>query len=257
MRKAIVAGNWKMFKTVTEAVEFATALKAIPGFLADAELVESVICPPYLQIPALAEAFKGTPIRLGAQNVHHKKDGAYTSCISAGMLQGLVEYVIVGHSEVRRDLGDTDERVNEKAKVLLESGLKPIIAVGESLTQRQEGITKQVVDSQVTAAFNGIAVESIPHIVIAYEPIWAIGTGLACDTAEANKVIADIRALITTLYDAATGEAIRIQYGGSVNPGNMASYMAQPDIDGGLVGGASLKVDDYVALVRHALQAKG
>lgn len=257
MRKAIVAGNWKMFKTVQQTAEFANALKAVPDFLADSTRAEVVVCPPYIDIPTAQAALQGTPIKVGAQNVHHLKEGAYTGCVAVGMLQGYVEYVILGHSEVRRDLGETDTRVNEKAKLVLESGLKPIIAVGELLTQRQAGETEALVEMQVKAALDGLPADSIKDVVIAYEPIWAIGTGLACDVNEANRVIGLIRGHVATLYGNDAAQAIRIQYGGSVNPGNMAAYMAQSEIDGALVGGASLKVDDFVTLVRHAIQAKG
>jgi triosephosphate isomerase (TIM) len=257
MRKAIVAGNWKMFKTVAQATEFANALKAVPDFLTDANRAEVVVCPPYIDIPAVRDALQGTPIKTGAQNVHHLKEGAYTGCISAGMLQGYVEYVILGHSEVRRDLGETDARVNEKAKLLLESGLKPIIAVGELLSQREAGETEALIETQVRAALDGLPADSITDVVIAYEPIWAIGTGKACDPDEANRVIGLIRGHVAALYGNNGAQALRIQYGGSVNMGNMATYMAQPEIDGALVGGASLKVDDFVKLVRDAIQAKG
>lgn len=257
MRKAIVAGNWKMFKTVQQATEFVNTLKAVPDFLNDALRAEVVVCPPYIDIPAAHAAVQGSPIKVGAQNVHHLKEGAYTGCVAVGMLQGYVEYVILGHSEVRRDLGETDARVNEKAKLLLENGLKPIIAVGELLTQREAGETESLIETQVKAALNGLPAASIADVVIAYEPIWAIGTGLACDVNEANRVIGLIRGHVATMFGSDAAQALRIQYGGSVNPGNMASYMAQPEIDGALVGGASLKIDDFVTLVRHAIQAKG
>lgn len=257
VRKTIVAGNWKMYKSVPEAVHFAEQLKAVPGFLADADKTEVLICPPFIAIPALREELKGTPIRIGAQNVHELKEGAFTGNISVLMLDGLADYVILGHSEVRRDLGETDQKINKKVKLLLEHQIFPIVAVGESIAQRQEGATETVVFGQVLAAFDGVDGAAAEKIVIAYEPLWAIGSGLACDPTEANRVCAGIRGVLSDRYGQAVADQIRIQYGGSVKPENMLSYMEQPDIDGALIGGASLKVPDFVTLVRAAIQAKG
>jgi triosephosphate isomerase len=206
----------------------------------------------------VADALKGTPIKVGAQNVHWEKQGAFTGQVSAPMLQGLVEYVIIGHSEVRQYLGETDDMINLKAKALLAHGLKPIIAVGESLSQNEAGETEAFVGAQVRAAFAGIPVEALANIVVAYEPIWAIGTGKSASPEQANAIIRRaIRDVLAGLYGQDAAQAMRIQYGGSVKPDNMLAFMSQPDIDGGLVGGAALKVDDFARLVELAVQAKG
>lgn len=254
MRLPIIAGNWKMYKTPREAVEFVRAL--LPG-LSPLTEAERVVCPPFIAIPGVSEALAGSPIKVGAQNVHTEAQGAYTGGISAPMLAGLVEYVIIGHSEVRQYLAETDEMINKKAKALLAAGLKPIIAVGESLTQNRAGETEAFVGKQIRAAFDGIPREAVSTIVIAYEPIWAIGTGLAATGTDANRIIKQaIRDVLVSLYDQETAERVRIQYGGSVKPDNMREFMAQPEIDGALVGGASLKVDDFVTLTRIAIEAK-
>lgn len=254
MRVPIVAGNWKMFKSAQEASEFITAL--LPK-LTPLEGVERVVCPAYVALPAVSAALQGTPIKVGAQNVHWKTEGAFTSDVSAPMLKGLVEYVIVGHSEVRQYHGDTDARVNERAKAALAHGLKPIIAVGESVETYRAGGTEAFVGAQVRACFEGIPPEALVNIVVAYEPLWAIGTGLTPTTEEANTIIKKaIRDVLTELYGEDTAQQMRIQYGGSVKPDNMKAFMQQPDIDGALVGGASLKVDDFVTLVTLAQEAK-
>ena len=204
------------------------------------------------------EALKGTAIKVGAQNVHWEEQGAFTGQVSAPMLQGLVEYVIIGHSEVRQYLGETDEMINNKAKALLAHGLKPIIAVGESLAQNEAGETEAFVGGQVRAAFAGIPGEALENIVVAYEPIWAIGTGKSASPEQANTIIKRaIRDMLANLYGEDIAQAMRIQYGGSVKPDNMLAFMSQPDIDGGLVGGAALKVDDFTKLVELAVEAKG
>ncbi|MCC7448067.1 MAG: triose-phosphate isomerase [Anaerolineae bacterium] len=253
-RIPIVAGNWKMYKTPSEAVDF---VKALLPKLRDLNGAERVVCPPYVAIPGVAEALKGTPIKVGAQNVHWEAQGAYTSSVSPAMLQGLVEYVIVGHSEVRQYLGDTDEMVNKRAKAALKAGLKPIIAVGESLAQNEAGQTESFVGGQIRGAFEGIPASDLDNIVVAYEPIWAIGTGRSATAEQANRTIGAIRGVLASLYGSGNAEKIRIQYGGSVKPDNMLEFMSQPEIDGALVGGASLKVDDFTELVRLAIQAKG
>jgi triosephosphate isomerase (TIM) len=253
-RKPIIAGNWKMHYTVREATTFAAQLIAS---LAQYESVERVVCPPFVALAAVADTLRGSPIRVGAQDVHFAEKGAYTSEISAGMLRGLAEYVIIGHSEVRAYLGDTDERINKKIKAALLSELKPIFAVGEVLAQYQAGETAQVVGEQVRAGLDGVGAEHLPEMIVAYEPVWAIGTGLNADAAYANDTIGTIRETIRRLYGSDIADAVRIQYGGSVKPGNMAEYMAEPEIDGALVGGASLKADDFTALVAAAAEAKG
>jgi triosephosphate isomerase (TIM) len=255
MRKPIIAGNWKMFKTLAESVAFVTELAPQ---LAPYTGVERVVAPTFVSIAAVAEALKGTEIKVSAQNVHWEASGAYTSQISPAMLQGLVEYVIIGHSECRAYLGETDEGVNKKAKALLAQGIKPIIAVGESLAQNEAGKTASFVGGQVRAALNGISAADMANVVIAYEPIWAIGTGKSATSQQANDIIGGtVRATLADLYGADVADTVRIQYGGSVKPSNMVEYMSQPDIDGALVGGASLKVEDFTELVKLAAEAKG
>jgi triosephosphate isomerase (TIM) len=254
MRTPIVAGNWKMYKTPAEAAEFAKAL--IPA-LSPLNGVERVVCPPFVSIPGVKHVLEGSPIKVGAQNVHWEAQGAFTSSVAPNMLVGLVEYVIIGHSEVRQYLAETDEMINKKAKALLAAGLKPIIAVGESLQQNQAGQTESFVGGQVRAAFNDIPVSALTNIVVAYEPIWAIGTGLSASSEQANTIIKRaVRDVLKELYGTDAAESVRIQYGGSVKPDNMREYMSQPEIDGALVGGASLKVDDFETLVRLAQEAK-
>lgn len=254
MRTPIIAGNWKMHKTVQESVDFvkelAPALEPYTG-------VERVVGPVFLAIPGVADALKDTEIKVSAQNTHWEDQGAFTSQISPAMLKGLVEYVIIGHSEVRAYLAETDENVNKKAKALLAHDLKPIIAVGESLEQNEAGETEGFVGGQVRAALDGLSADAMTNVVIAYEPIWAIGTGKSASAEQANEIIAMIRNTVRNLYSGDVADALRIQYGGSVKPNNMAEYMAQPDIDGALVGGASLKVPDFTQLVKIAQEQKG
>lgn len=255
MRTPIIAGNWKMYKTVEESIAFVNELAPKLALFTS---VERVVSPVFVALSSVADALKGTEIKVCAQNVHWEEEGAFTSQISPTMLQGLVEYVIIGHSECRAYLGETDEMVNKKAKAALAHGLKPIIAVGESLQQNEAGETESFVSGQVRAALDGISASEMENVVIAYEPIWAIGTGKSASGEIANSIIGStIRSTLKSLYGDEMGESIRIQYGGSVKPGNMAEYMSQPDIDGALVGGASLKVDDFTELVRIAAESKG
>jgi len=255
MRIPIIAGNWKMHKTLSESVDF---VKALAPKLAPYSGVERVVCPTFVALAAVADALKDSPVQVGAQNVHWENSGAFTSQIAPTMLQGLVDYVIIGHSECRAYLGETNVGVNKKAKALLALGLKPIIALGESLEQNEAGETASFVGGQVRAALNSISAEDMAHIVIAYEPIWAIGTGKSASSQQANDIIGGtVRATVRELYGDVVADSVRIQYGGSVKPDNMVEYMSQPDIDGALVGGASLKVDDFTELVRLAAEAKG
>ena len=251
-RLPIIAGNWKMYKTPSQAAAFArellTALAPLSG-------AERVVCPPFISIPAVHEVLKGTPIKVGAQNVHTELQGAFTGGVSVTMLRELVEYVIVGHSEVRQYQGDTDAQINKKVKLLLEHELRPILAVGESLAQNEAGQTETFVSGQVRAALEGIPASEMPKIVIAYEPIWAIGTGRSASGSQANAVIGMIRRTVSGLYGETIAQAVRIQYGGSVKPDNMREFMSQPEIDGALVGGASLNVADFGALTRIAIEA--
>jgi len=255
MRKPIIAGNWKMYKTLKESVEFVRELAPrLEGF----GVVERVVCPPYIALAAVSETLTGTEIRVGAQSIHWEAQGAYTSQISPTMLQGIAEYVIIGHSECRAYLNETDETVNKKVKAALAYGLKPIVAVGESLAQNEAGETETFVSGQVRAALSGVDAVNMSNIVLAYEPIWAIGTGKNASGEIANKIIHNaIRTTLIELYGNEIAESVRIQYGGSVKPDNMSEYMSQPDIDGALVGGASLKVNDFTQLIETAAKVKG
>ncbi len=254
MRTPIIAGNWKMYKTPQEAIDFANAVKAPLSALTAAE---RVVCPPYVAIPGVQAVLEGSGIAVGAQDVHWEEQGAYTSQIAPGMLVGLVKHVIIGHSETREYQGVTNEMVNKKAKAALKHGLHPIIACGESLAINEAGQTQEFVGTQIRAAFDGIPAEDLARIVVAYEPIWAIGTGRSASGEQANGIIGAIRAILADLYGAESADAMRIQYGGSVKPNNMAEFMSQPHIDGALVGGASLKPDSFIDLVRIAIEAKG
>ncbi|MCY9692201.1 triose-phosphate isomerase [Paenibacillus alginolyticus] len=247
-RKPIIAGNWKMFKTVSEAVSFVNEVKG-----STVEGVESVICSPFTNLPALVEAAKGTDVHVGAQNLHFEDNGAFTGEISGVMLKDLgVEYVIIGHSERRAYFAETDEIVNKKVVAAFKHGLTPILCVGEKLEEREAGQTKDVCKVQTEAAFAGLSAEQAAQVVIAYEPIWAIGTGKSSTAEDAQDVIGYIRQLVSGLYGVSVADAVRIQYGGSVKPNNIAEYMAQPDIDGALVGGASLEPASYIQLVQGA-----
>ena len=249
MRIPIIAGNWKMFKTVPEAKAFIEDVKG----KAEVAGVESVICAPFTNLPALVEAVKGTSIKIGAQNLHFEDNGAYTGEISGEMLKELgVSYVIIGHSERRQYFAETDETVNKKMHAAFRHGLTPIVCVGEKLEEREAGQTKEVCKVQTEAAFKGLSAEQAAEAVIAYEPIWAIGTGKSSTAEDANEVIAYIRELVKGLYGEAVANQVRIQYGGSVKPENVKEYMGQSDIDGALVGGASLQPASYIALVEGA-----
>lgn len=254
MRTPIIAGNWKMHKSPAEAVDFAKALRQS---LAALEGIEKVVIPPYVALPQVGAALEGSDIRVGAQDAHHEAQGAYTSSIAASMLAGLVEYVVVGHSETRQYLGVTDEMVNKKLRAVLAAGLKPIVALGENLEQRRAGQAEEVCRRQVDIAFAGVAQQALPDIVIAYEPIWAIGTGENASAEDANHIIGEvIRPSIAGLFGDEAAQAVRIQYGGSVKPDNVQDYMRYPDIDGALVGGASLKVDSFTDLIRLTQEVK-
>ena len=239
-RKKIIAGNWKMNMTPSEAVKLVEELKP----LVVNDEVDVVFCVPAIDIIPAMEAAKGTNIQIGAENMYFEEKGAYTGEISPNMLVDAgVKYVIIGHSERREYFAETDETVNKKVLKAFEHGLTPIICCGETLTQREQGITLDWIRQQIKIAFQNVTAEQAKTAVIAYEPIWAIGTGKTATTEQAEEVCGAIRACIGEIYDEATKEAIRIQYGGSVNAGNAAELFAQPDIDGGLVGCASLKAD--------------
>ncbi len=253
-RIPIIAGNWKMHMTVAESVDFARQLAQSLGAYST---VERVVCPTFVALAPVADVLKNTPVKVGAQNVHWEEKGAYTSQISPLMLKGLAEYVIIGHSEAREYLHETDAEINKKVKAALAHDIKPILAVGESDAQNQAGETHAFVSGQIRAGLEGITPEQMADVVIAYEPIWAIGTGRSASGEIANNIVANtVRATLVELYGDAVAQTVRIQYGGSVKPDNMAEYMQYPDIDGALVGGAALKVNDFTELVRLAAEAK-
>jgi triosephosphate isomerase len=249
MRKPIIAGNWKMNKTPEEAERLIHAL--IP-LVWSAQDVDVVVCPPFVCIAAAAQALKGSNIRLGAQHMHYEQSGAYTGEIAPGMLKALgVEYVILGHSERRQYFGETDEGVNKKARAAIAEGITPIICVGETLEERENGSTAEIVRKQTELALLGLTAEQAADVVIAYEPIWAIGTGKTATAQDANETIGTIRATVAQSFGANAGASVRIQYGGSMKPSNAAELMAMPEIDGGLIGGASLKAEDFSAIVNY------
>jgi len=249
MRTPIIAGNWKMHKNISEAklliCDLLSTLPKVPG-------VEKVLCPPYVVLPAAEEMMRDSGLGLGAQNAFWEDEGAFTGEVSAYMLDGLVSYVILGHSERRKYFGETDETVNKRVHAVVRHGMTPIICVGEVLEERDAGQTDEVVSRQVRGALAGLDAETVSRLVMAYEPVWAIGTGRAATAEEANRVIGQVvRATIADLYDDEVAQAVRIQYGGSVKPHNAAEIMSQPEIDGGLIGGASLKADDFLAIVQE------
>jgi triosephosphate isomerase len=247
-RKKIIAGNWKMNKTPKEAVEFVEELKIrLNGVEADV-----VVCVPFVCLPGVKKALEGSNIKVGAQNMHWEEKGAFTGEVSGPMLVDLgVEYVIIGHSERRAYFAETDETVNKKVHAAFKYGLNPIVCVGESLAQREQGVTADLIRYQVKIALLGLSCEQVKKLVIAYEPIWAIGTGKTATSEQANEVNAIIRSTVKELYGDEAADAVRIQYGGSVNASNASELFGMPDIDGGLVGGASLKADDFEKIVKY------
>ena len=251
-RKTIIAGNWKMNKTLSETRAFAEEIKDMLG---RPKWCEVVLCVPYVNIPAAVRLFKESRIAIGAENCHYESHGAYTGEVSAEMLKELgVKYVIIGHSERRQYYNETDFTVNKKVHAALEAGLYPIVCVGESLEQRELGVTMELIAYQVKAALAGVPADKMRHVVIAYEPIWAIGTGKTATAEQAAEVCESIRVVIRKLYGARVARAVTIQYGGSMNAKNAAELLAQPDIDGGLIGGASLKPADFTSIVNDANQ---
>ncbi|MDP2652724.1 MAG: triose-phosphate isomerase [Candidatus Omnitrophota bacterium] len=248
MRKTIIAGNWKMFKTSQEAIDLVTLLKRD---LADVSEVEIVVCPPFTALSDLSDILYQTNIALGAQNLFWEDSGAFTGEIAAPMLTAIgVKFVIIGHSERRQYFGETDETVNKKIKAALRHGLTPIVCVGENLKERESGQAFNVIKTQVDGSLAGFSAEDMEKMVIAYEPVWAIGTGKTATPQQAQEVHKFIRGLLEQTYGRDLAEKIRIQYGGSVKPDNTAELISQPDIDGALVGGASLKHDSFVQIIR-------
>jgi len=247
MRIPIIAGNWKMHKNINEAIELVNQIKNITN---DTE-VEVVVCAPFTALYEIKQQINGTKLKLGAQNMHWEEKGAYTGEISPLMLEDIgVEFVIIGHSERRQYFNETDATVNKKIKAALKHNLKPIVCVGETLSQKESGNEEEVVKKQIINGFEGINAKDVANIVIAYEPIWAIGTGKTASSDDANKMISFIRGLFEDLYGIDISEEIRIQYGGSVKPANVTEIMNQSDIDGALVGGASLKAEDFIELIK-------
>ncbi|MBF0432007.1 MAG: triose-phosphate isomerase [Fibrobacteria bacterium] len=247
MRQYIIAGNWKMNMGISDAETLAKELVEKAG---TSEGPEMVLCPTYLALAKVAEVIKGSNLKLGAQDAHWEDDGAYTGKVSVSMLKEAgVEYVILGHSEQRSFFGETDETVNKKVKKVLAAGLKAIVCVGETLEQRESGVTESVVKTQVEGAYAGISAEDAKNTVIAYEPVWAIGTGKTASNEQAQEVHAFIRGLMKGLYSEEVAESVRIQYGGSMKPGNAGDLLGQTDIDGGLIGGAALKADDFIGII--------
>lgn len=252
MRKPIMAGNWKMHKTVGEAVDFVTRLQEELG---DWERTEVVVAPPFVALAPVAERLDGNTIALAAQDCFWEEEGAYTGEVSAPMLRGVgCRYVIIGHSERRAYFSETDETVNKKVKAVLSHDLYPIICVGESLEERERGDTFTIVERQVKEGLKGLDEAAVQKIVVAYEPLWAIGTGKTATPEQAQEMHAFIRGLFTALFNPEGAQVIRIQYGGSVKPDNVDELMAQPDIDGALVGGASLAVDSFARIVRFEMR---
>jgi triosephosphate isomerase len=248
MRRPIMAGNWKMNNTVSESIEL------VKGLIEKAEAAEKdfVVCPPYTALYTVSELIKGTNIKLGAQNIHFKEKGAYTGEISPIMLKELnVEYVIIGHSERRQYFGETDATVNKKIKTAFEYDMTPIVCVGESLAQREGGIADKIVKDQLVNGLKNIESKDAEKIVIAYEPIWAIGTGRTATSEQANDMIKFIRSVLAGIFGKDEADIVRIQYGGSVKPSNVNEIMSQSDIDGALVGGASLKADDFGKIMNY------
>jgi triosephosphate isomerase len=254
MRTPIIAGNWKMHKTIAEAT---TLVEEMRGELAQIRGVDRVLCPPFTALSAVAELIEGTDIGLGGQNMYWREKGAFTGEISPLMLKELCQNVIIGHSERRKYFGETDEAVNCKAKVAFEHGLTPIICVGENLEQNEAGLTEEWVSGQVRAALNGLEGEQVASLIIAYEPIWAIGTGKPATGTGANAIIGQVvRGTVASLFGEKIAQATRIQYGGSVKPENIVEFMSQPEIDGALVGGACIVAEKFIAITRLAAETK-
>ena len=249
MRKPFIAGNWKMNKTISEAEELVRSLKKM---VSDVKSVEIGVCPPDIDLLVVMKTAEGSNIKVGAQNMHWEESGAYTGDLSPLMLNELgVEYIIIGHSERREYYNEGDEEVNKKVKAAFQHDLKPIICVGETLKERKADQTKEKVKKQIKAALNGLSRKEVQNTVIAYEPIWAIGTGESASAKQANQVISYIRDVVSELFSEAADD-MRIQYGGSVKPHNIAYFMAESDIDGALVGGASLAAESFAQIIKKA-----
>lgn len=248
MRKAIMAGNWKMNNTIEEAVKLVEELKP----LVKNAKCDVVVCPTFVCLQAVLKAVQGTDIKVGAQNMYFEEKGAFTGEVSPGMLEAMgVHFVIIGHSERRQYFNETDETVNKKLKAAFLHNISPILCVGESLEQRESNLTEEIIGKQIKLDLQGLTAEQVETLVIAYEPIWAIGTGKSATAFQANETIAFIRSVVNSLYGSVISEKVRMQYGGSVKPSTVTEQMAQSDIDGALVGGASLKAEDFAGIVNY------
>ena len=250
MRRTVIAGNWKMNMTPAKTAAF---IKELAPMVAGMDKCDIVLCVPAIDIPAAVEAAKGTNIKIGAENVHFKESGAYTGEISAEMLiEAGVEYVVIGHSERRQYFGETDQTVNLRTKAALAAGLKAIVCVGETLEQRELGYTETLLKFQTKMALTGVTADQLKNVIVAYEPVWAIGTGVTATADQADEGNGFVRAAIAEAYGAAAAEEVTVQYGGSMNDGNAAELLAKVNVDGGLIGGASLKTDKFTAIVKAA-----
>ena len=254
MRKPMMAGNWKMNKTVSEALALTRQIDELVGSCA---AVEQVLCPPFVCLHPLRALTTDMPFSLGAQNCHWQESGAYTGEISLPMLRGLVEYVIIGHSERRQQFGESDETVNKKTRAALRHELTPIVCVGESLEQNEQGETEQIISGQVRVALDVLRGEQVQSLVIAYEPIWAIGTGRAATAATAGEICGLVRVILREMHGEAVAGKTRILYGGSTKPDNIRAIMEKPDIDGALIGGASLEAESYAQMVKITAEVYG
>ena len=250
MRRTVIAGNWKMNMTPAKTAAF---IKELAPMVAGQDKCDIVLCVPAIDIPAAVEAAKGTNIKIGAENVHFKESGAYTGEISAEMLTAAgVEYVVIGHSERRQYFGETDQTVNLRTKAALAAGLKAIVCVGETLEQRELGYTETLLKFQTKMALTGVSADQLKNVIVAYEPVWAIGTGVTATADQADEGNGFVRAAIAEAYGAALAEEVTVQYGGSMNDANAAELLAKVNVDGGLIGGASLKTDKFTAIVKAA-----
>jgi triosephosphate isomerase (TIM) len=252
-RTPIVAGNWKMNTSAESARDLVASIRE--GGVDEVQGIEKVVCPPFVFLGIVADAARGSSVSVGAQNMHWEEKGAFTGEVSPSMLRGLVEYVIIGHSERRAYFCESDETVNKKLRTALAAGLKPIVCVGETGDERQAGETESVLKRQVRGAFEGI--EATPDVVVAYEPVWAIGTGVAATPADANEAIALIRRELASMLGEGLAADLRILYGGSVTPDNIGDFVALPEVDGGLVGGASLVADSFLTMCRRTAETAG
>lgn len=250
MRKKVIAGNWKMYKG--ELVQAAGLAQGVAASVGQQDKVGVVLCPPATALSVVVEAVKGTCVKVGGQNIYPRVEGAFTGEISPAFLQAVgCEYVIIGHSERRTYFAESDDFINQKVRAALDADLKPILCCGETQVQRDQGITQKVVKQHITGGLADISAQEMADVIIAYEPVWAIGTGKTATPADAQEVHAFIRGLLTEMFGPQVAQATVIQYGGSVKPDNAKDLLTQPDIDGALVGGASLKIDDFVAIVKY------